>query len=172
MKVKKIGCSLALFALLILPGCRGVDSDTDDLNEWAIYLLADPSLTSYQIRETPLAELQPASTPLITIKDLHAYYWKTHQMEFTPGMEATLDTLTIKGGSVHGLPFVVMVGEERIYAGAFWWAYSSLSPCCPYIELISLKPFRISLPPLHQGADPRSDQRIYWSLMAAGLLKE
>jgi len=172
MNVKNLSISLALCCLLVLPGCRGVDDDSERFNEWAIYLLADPSLTSYQIRETPVAQLQLASSPFITIRDLNAYYWKTHQMEFTPGMEATLDSLTRKGGSVYGLPFVVVVGEERIYAGAFWWAYSSLTPCCPNILLIGPKRMQISLPPLHQGADPRSDQRIYWSLMAAGLLKE
>ncbi|OPZ66894.1 MAG: hypothetical protein BWY83_02753 [bacterium ADurb.Bin478] len=172
MKIKKSSITLVLFCLLVLSGCRGVDADKDTFNEWATYLLADPSLTSYQIRETPLADLQPAPTPFITIGDLRAYHWKTHQMEFTPEMEAALDTLTIKKGTVYGLPFVVMVGDERIYAGAFWWAYSSLTPSCPYIQLISPKPLKISLPPLHQGADPRTDERVYWALMAAGLLKE
>lgn len=172
MKVKNLSIALVLFCLLVLPGCRGVDDDKENFNEWAIYLLADPSLTSYQIRETPLAALQPAPTPFITIQDLRAYYWKTHQMDFTPEMEAALDTLTIKRGTVHGLPFVVMVGDERIYAGAFWWAYSSLAPCCPNILLIGPKRWQISLPPLHEGADPRTDERIYWSLLAAGVIKE
>ncbi len=172
MKAKKWSVALALICLLVLPECRGVDDDSDGFNEWAIYLLADSSLTSYQIRQTPLAALQLAPIPMITHKDLLAYHWQTHEIEFTPAMEATLDTLTHKRGTVHGLPIVVVVGEERIYAGAFWWAYSSLTPCCPYIELISVKPLKISLPPLHQGSDPRTDDRIYWSLMAAGVLKE
>jgi len=131
MKANALYIALSLFCLFVLPGCRGVDDDSDDFNEWAIYLLADSALTSYQLRETPLAKLQLAQAPLIMSKDLRAYYWKTHQMEFTPAMEAALDTLTRKRASVHGLPFVVMVGEERIYGGAFWWAFSSLTPSCP-----------------------------------------
>ncbi len=140
--------------------------------EWAVYRLEDTTLTSSNVWGEPLQNLSLQSTPLFTASDLKSYRWASHAMEGTPHLDSLLDRMAHSQGSVFGRPFVVKVGNDRIYLGSFWWAYSSLMPQCPYIELISPKPWRIELPPMHAGDDPRADARVYQSLKDAGVLVE
>jgi hypothetical protein len=69
-----------------------------------------------------------------------------------------------------GIPFVVIVGNERIYFGTFWSSYSSIVlPQCAFID-VSFNTCRIQLA---KGAiDKRSDTRIYKSLKQSGVLIE
>ena len=79
---------------------------------------------------------------------------------------------------VDGIPFVVCVGEQPIYAGAFWTPLSSLS----FDGVVIMQPFdtdgttiRIVLGYPGQdaftGSDPRADDRVMKALEAAGKLK-
>jgi hypothetical protein len=153
-------------------GCQDLGVEVPEPGEWAIYRLSDTTLTTDLVLNEPLQSLHLAPRPFASSKDLLAYEWETHRIEFCPEIDCLLDTLALRGGSTRGRPFVVCVGEERIYLGTFWWAYSSSSPRCPFMETIGPKPRQISLPPLHQGPDPRADVRIYASLKKAGVLHE
>jgi len=120
----------------------------------------------------PLDSLPLASSPFIACSQLKAYYWTTHSFTPDAALDSALKQLGTSRGSVYGSPFVVMVGEERIYLGSFWWGYSSLLPSVPFIELITPGPYAINAPPLSTGSDPRKDPRIRASLHAAGILIE
>ncbi len=72
-------------------------------------------------------------------------------------------------GKTSGVPFVVTVGNARIYLGTFWWAYSSsMPPACAVIEAIAPLPYKIQL--ANGAIDKRSDLRIYYSLKRSGVL--
>jgi len=80
---------------------------------------------------------------------------------------------------VNGIPFVVCVGTERIYTGAFWTPLSSLS----FDGVVIIQPFnkdettiQISLgypgSDMFTGRDPRVDKRILYVLAQDGKLLE
>jgi hypothetical protein len=154
-------------------GCDDLGEESTDPGNWALYRLSDPGLTSHQVQNNPLRSLMLAPVPFISVSDIRVYHWETHEIEFTPAVDSVLDSLRFsRWGSTSGRPFVVVVGNTRIYLGTFWWAYSSSMPLCPYIETLSPTPRSIQLPPMHQGEDPRADRRIYLSLKKAGVLDE
>ncbi|MDH4209321.1 MAG: hypothetical protein OEV76_10635, partial [Anaerolineae bacterium] len=79
---------------------------------------------------------------------------------------------------VRGIPFVVCVGTDRIYAGAFMTPASSIS----FDGVVILEPFDVERhvisialgypsPEAFTGKDPRSDLRVSESLQALGVLK-
>jgi hypothetical protein len=162
---------LACLLVFGLSACSDLSNDPRYEEGWAIYFLADPAITSQDVRGRPVNTLLLASSPGITARDLRSYNWTTHEIVFTPPIEARLDSLAYHGYNGSGVPFVVVVNGERIYLGALWHPFSSLMPTCPYIFLI-LKPRTIRLSGLHEGADPRADMRIYRSLKVAGVLIE
>jgi hypothetical protein len=99
-------------------------------------------------------------------------------MDLTPEALARVQQVFPTPVRVGGIPFVVCVGRERIYAGAFWTPVSSLS----FDGVVILQPFatdettiQISLgypaASFFAGQDPRSDPRVMQALTAAGKLK-
>ena len=40
--------------------------------------------------------------------------------------------------SVRGIPFVLVANKQPVYLGAFWFAYSSIAPLFPFIEVTPL----------------------------------
>jgi hypothetical protein len=164
-------CMLGLFA----PSCRDLEEGVEQSRDWAIYRLADPTVTSDKIQNEPLTRLTLAAVPFISEGDIRVYHWKTHTVECTESTVSLLDSFALHGGSTRGVPFMVTVDKERIYVGTFWWGYSSSMPWCPYMELTYPKGVisrSIQLPNLYEGGDPRSDMRIYWALKNAGVLTE
>lgn len=160
---------------LLFSSCQDLGEGVQGNGEWAIYRLADPSVTSDQIRNEPLSNLILASAPVISVRDVRLYHWKIHSFECTAGADSLIDSLARHGGSTRGVPFVVTVDKEPIYVGSFWWGYSSMMPWCPYMEItfpMGSVSRGIQLPPLYQGDDPRSDRRVYWALKNAGVLTE
>ena len=143
--------------------------------EFAIYLLADgrspQQLVGADLRSLPL---QPQ--PALSEDDLIAYHWDPHDLELTPAAYARLQHLQVP---VSGLPFVVAVGQGRIYSGAFWTPLSSLSYDGIVIETPLAAPehsLRIQLgypesPELFRGTDRRADPRIHDALERAGKLE-
>jgi hypothetical protein len=113
-----------------------------------------------------------ASDPTIRTIDLSAYYWTSHSFVPLPTLDSVLKQMARLPGKTMGVPFVVTVGEERIYLGTFWWAYSSSLPTVPSIELITPGPYTIAAPPLSSEPDKRGDPRIRESLRDAGVLVE
>jgi len=75
-------------------------------------------------------------------------------------------------GDSGGIPWVLTVDDERVYLGAFWYAYSSLMPQVPYIDIL-IEPHRIRRD-YSDGtqSDQRADPRIYRVLKNAGVLVE
>jgi hypothetical protein len=107
----------------------------------------------------------------MTVADIGAYHWSSHTFVPSPRIENQLIAMRDSRGSVFGIPFVVKVGNDRIYMGAFWYAYSSLAPTFPHIDLIS-NPHQIQPSWMPGDTDVRYDIRIYDALRRAGVLIE
>ena len=121
-------------------------------------------------------ELQPE--PILSTKDIVSYSAASHEMELTPEAYERIQGLFGLPVEVRGIPFVVTVGDERIYAGGFWTPLSSLSsegvtigqPLDPDHTVISIS-LGYPSPVVFQDQDPRSDPRILNALEAAGKLE-
>ena len=143
----------------------------------SIHLLAD-DVPASELSSLNLAEIELQEEPIVSASDIVSYSEGTHEIELTAEAYARIQELFELPVRVSGLPFVVSVGDERIYAGAFWTPASSLS----FDGVVILQPFdpdrrviRIALgypsPQAFSGRDPRPDERILRSLQAAGKLK-
>jgi len=144
---------------------------------FALFLLADDRPAT-ALASVSLADLPLHDEPLLTDEDLAWYDEATHEMELTPDGYARLQQVFPTPVRVDGIPFVVCVGRERIYAGAFWTPVSSLS----YDGVVIMRTFaqdqttiQISLgypgTSFFTGQDPRSDTRVMQALASAGKLK-
>jgi len=141
--------------------------------EFSIYLLAqDVSVAEWA--ELGLDTLELETEPLLTIDDIVTYRKETHEIELTPSAYERIEQLEVP---ISGLPFVVGVGRQPVYRGAFWTMLSSQSfdgvaIWVPLVEEFRLQ-IRLGYPgPSHfQGQDPRSDARILRSLEQTGKLK-
>ncbi|MFP4343748.1 MAG: hypothetical protein ACLFU8_03545 [Anaerolineales bacterium] len=136
----------------------------DGTGELAIYLTTEEVAPADLLGEVDLAALPHAPYPLITQDDILAYDVTSHTFTLRPEVAADLSLAEIP---VSGLPFVLYVGEEPIYAGAFWTPLSSLSfdgvviePWLPGGE----NAFHVTLgypgPDFFEGEDPRADPRL------------
>ncbi len=158
--------------LLFCGACSDFGTNARLDNEFAIYRLLDTSIDARTAWSLPLEDLTLAPQPFIRARDLGAYHWSTHAFVPVPALDSVLAEMWALRGKSFGVPVVVMVGKQRIYLGAFWWAYSSVIPRVPYIDVITPKPYSISPAWLPLQSDPRGDPRIRESLQAAGILKE
>ena len=169
-----ISTILPLIVSLLIISEFACDSGTDPSVEtfFAVYRLQDSNVAASQIWNKPLGDLALAHEPFLTQRDMRSYHWHTHEFEVTPAGDSMLAFFKNQPGPVGGIPFVVTVGNDRIYLGAFWYPYSSLSPQVPYIDVV-LTPHRLSAAwdTRHQ-TDPRNDARVYAALKAAGVLVE
>ena len=166
---RRIVSLVLLLGFLPLGSCTDLGSGPGH-DSFAIYRLADPSIGTSTAWTIPLGDLVLESTPFIRGADLKAYYWSTHAFVPAPALDTVLKQMARQTGRTQGVPFVVVVGRERIYLGSFWWAYSSLMPQVPYIDMLGPGPYTIQAAPLTSGNDPRQDYRIRESLLAAGIL--
>ena len=115
----------------------------------------------------------PRGEVALSMEDVVAYDAATHEMVLTPEASARLAAFT---PPTTGLPFVVCVGGEAVYRGAFWAGYSSQSYAGVVIDptLAAQGRVRIELGyptrDAFQGEDPRADPRILQALERAGKL--
>jgi hypothetical protein len=130
------------------------------------------------MRNTNLAELQLKDTPLLSVDDIVAYRWETHEIELSDSASKRLAQLERSIPLGAGLPFVVCAGGERIYSGALWTSYSSATYDGIVIDVHPAglgEPVFIRLgyptPEWFIGGDLRSDPRIHGALEEAGKLK-
>lgn len=137
---------------------------------FAIYTLQDTTLTVADAATRDLDGLVLEPTPFLTGADLTTYSWSDHSFSVTPAMRSRLETLGAKPYKSAGIPFVVLVGDERLYLGAFWYGYSSSWPRVPYVVLPPVGSLKLHVPAIGEVADPRSDERLRASLKRAGLL--
>jgi hypothetical protein len=167
---------LVAFALLMVATLMACQPR--EMADFSIRLLVDEVSTA-ELSMLDLAEVELQDEPIVSAGDIISYSESTHEMELTAEAYARIQQLFELPVRVSGLPFVVSVGDERIYAGAFWTPASSLS----FDGVVILQPFepdqrvvRIALgypsPRAFTGQDPRSDERILRSFQAAGKLKQ
>jgi hypothetical protein len=139
-----------------------------------VYLVED--ISPQQMANANLAELELEETPLLSIDEIVAYRWETHEMELTRSASARLARL--ERSLLGGLPFVICAGGEPIYGGALWTSYSSATYDGIIIDLYPAEsgqpvPIRLGYPSPEwfTGEDLRSDPRIYQALEGAGKLE-
>ena len=154
------------------PRCR-----PEETGRFSIYLLAQ-EIPSDELSRFDLGQLALQEQPVLTDEGILAYSSSTHELELTDAAYQRIKALFVTPVKVSGLPFVVCVGAQRIYAGAFWTPLSSLS----YDGVVILQPLstdtkhiQIELgypaPEAFTGNDPRADPRITHALEAAGKFK-
>ncbi|MBN1813999.1 MAG: hypothetical protein JXA14_19335 [Anaerolineae bacterium] len=163
--------------VVVLSGCMSATSKPDTVGAFSIYLVK-PGVSAQQMMETDLSQLELEAAPILSIDDIVTYTWETHEIELTNSARERLARLEVPVTT--GVPFVVCVGDERIYGGAFWVSWSSMSFEGIVIDTLFAQmdnqPIRIQLgypesPELFEGTDLRSDPRILQSLRSAGKLK-
>lgn len=162
---------LICLCLIALIGC---DSGTNsgEWAEFAIYRLKDLSLTAAQVWNQPLERLSLSDRPFLATDDLTSYKWQTHEFTVTASVDSQLALFRRTLGPTGGIPFVVVVGTDRIYLGAFWYGYSSMIPQVPFIDAIG-DPHRINkCESVLVLEDKRNDDRIHRALKGAGILIE
>jgi len=129
-------CTLYLSSCLFLYQCTcPTRSDIDD--DFAIYLLKDPSIEIYDILDTPLSELELEDEPWLSTDDIDFYDFSTHCIYLKKDVKSlfndTIDVLFPR--SWWDKPFIVCANNEKIYTGIFragpsstpWWQV-------PYID--------------------------------------
>jgi hypothetical protein len=154
-----------------------IPSPHDYAGGFSIYLVKqEPS--SDTILEADLDQLKLEEEPILSLEDIIAYTWETHEMVLTPSAYWRLAQLQTSISLGTGLPFVICVGSERVYGGAFWTSYSSAVFGGIVIDVYPTekkRPIRIQLgypsAEWFTGEDLRSDPRIFRSLEEAGKLK-
>jgi hypothetical protein len=163
--LKKLSLLLVILCGLVISGCRPVKGDG-----FAIYLLAR-DLPPAELSQMDIDRLILQSKPVISGDDILSYDKTDHTLELTQAAYARVQALFPTSVKVSGLPFVVCVGKERIYMGAFWTPISSLS----YDGVVIMQPvgaegttIQLSLgypgPDFFTGYDPRADPRIMSAL--------
>lgn len=171
--IKRVFTLLLLPLILVAAGCQKQDSVG-----FAIYLLAE-DMPATQLANADIQNLSVQEDPVIGMDDIVAYDLNTHEIELTRIAYRRVQDLFTLPVRVDGMPFVVRVGAEAIYAGAFWTPASSLS----YDGVIIMHPFSdeettIGLalgypgPDVFTGDDPRADPRILAVMEEAGKLKQ
>jgi phosphate transport system substrate-binding protein len=143
---------------------------------FAIYLV-DRETSAAQLSKIALQNLELEETPILSADDVVAYVWESHEVELTPSAYDRLFEFS-DSMSTSGRPFVVCVGSQRVYAGAFWMPFSSQSFDGAAVVLgpsdartIRIQPGYPESPDLFLWLDPRSNPRILRSLGEAGKLK-
>jgi hypothetical protein len=143
---------------------------------FSIYLTADKNISFSKLSNSGMKSIQLQKKPIITMDDVLSYNAKTHVILLTA---QTFKRFNRK--LLWNAPFVVCIGNERVYSGIF------ISVICQSIfsgvviegwELASepTKPETIEIQlgypseKFFKGKDPRSDPRIIKALEKAGKL--
>ena len=156
--------ALALF----LFGCCACSTKTVQENgEFAIFLPVNITHID-QMDQADFYTMELKNEPIITVYDIIEYNSGTHEIELT---NSSIKEINLLG---HGQPFVVCVGQERIYGGAFWnptssYIWGGITINLPLDDNTHF--IRIDNILFSGGEDPRSDPRISESLEKAGKLK-
>ena len=145
--------------------------------EFTIYLLAE-DLPPAEWSQADLNSLALQEQPVIATADIVAYARETHEIELTAAAYERVQGHYTLPVDTDGMAFVVRVGDDRIYAGAFWTPASSLS----FEGITIMQPWEEDRRVIHiglgyptpeafRGIDPRADPRIMQALEQAGRLK-
>jgi hypothetical protein len=152
--------------LFPIVGCN-IGNKENSVNEVSIYLVKDLSTTEAMSKKLDVLPLE--TIPVFTDKDIRTYNWKEH--EFTMKKDISLEEKLEGKVSTSGKPFVVVVGNERIYLGSFWTLLSSLyNPDIPTINSVWHKGSERDIYTIQYGGkqDLRDDKRIFEALKGLG----
>jgi hypothetical protein len=166
---ERLGTTLMLGLLALMAACSG-STVTTSPGSFAIYTLQDTTMSVAEAAARDLSGLALADAPFVTANDILEYSWSRQSWSITADLRARLEELARKPYQSAGIPFVVVVGEERVYLGAFWYWYSSTVPSVPHIMLPLVGPVELKGPSLGGAVDRRIDPRVRDSLRAAGVL--
>jgi|GEM_PF-2524301 len=146
--------------------------------EFALYLLPEPANLKQKHRALNISKLKkPAGDPLITAKDMAHYQKDRHEMGIYYSTGLRLKT---KALDLPGKPFAIFVGDDPVYAGAFWPATSSQSYDGVYIDpsdfqgdfpILKLQ-FGYPTNKFTTAPDPRADARVFKAFEDNGLLHQ
>lgn len=165
MILKKIIPFLITFFAFMVSGCQ-----REENNEFAIYTLKQ-EIPATQLDQYDINQLVLERKPIISADDIVSYNQTSHVIELTPEAYTRVQGLFTLPVKVHGIPFVVCVGEERIYSGAFMTPASSIA----LDGVVISQPFSLEERTIQinlgypgsvafRGVDPRTDARIIKSL--------
>lgn len=120
-----IGCSQSTTKVSTgsKPQIIKMPNSTTTKYKFAIYLVKD--LSSVDAAKTDLAKLQLENEPIVTEKDVSAYYWKSNVIK--TNVAVFKDKLS-KVTKLSGTPYVLTANGERIYLGILWTPLSSMVP--------------------------------------------
>ncbi|OAB27357.1 hypothetical protein [Paenibacillus macquariensis] len=107
--------------LFLIVGCNNGNKESV-VNEFSIYLVQNLSTTEAMSKK--LNDLPLEAIPVLIDKEIKTYNWTEHEFTMKEGisLEGKLEGKVPSSGQ----PFVVVVGNERIYLGIFWSHLSSL----------------------------------------------
>ncbi len=171
---------LACIAVISLIGC--CKSEKNPLKPglydgFAIYTLADSTITATEAAQKSINSLGLQNEPIIADEDLDYYKWSDHSFSLKSNANERVRQLAKSRPTVFGIPFVVVAKKERIYLGAFWYAFSSVAPFFPTIDVTcfmlkgdSTTVLKIEKSWIENQPDVRNDDRIYQALKKAGVL--
>lgn len=172
--------TIFIFAIILLIGYCGKDKNPLKpglYDGFAIYTLSDSTITAIDAAQKLIDSLILADEPLITDEDLNYYKWNEHSLSLKSEANEKIRKIAKSRQTVFGIPFIVMAKKERIYLGAFWFAFSSLAPTFPTIEVSGyvLKNYNSNVLIIEKSwiedqPDMRADPRIYQVLQEAGIL--
>jgi hypothetical protein len=171
--VKKVPVSI----VVTLTAVTLVSCECSRAGGFSVYRLAD-DIPAIELLPVDLADLELQREPILSGDDIITYSWARHELELTAEAYERIQQLFTPPDMVLGIPFAVCVGPERVFAGAFWTAVSSLAfdgviicqPLDPDKRIIRIGP-GYPCREAFTGRDPRSDHRVRQSLEAAGKLK-
>jgi len=155
---------IVIFAFVI-SGCQAAQNKA-----FAIYLLAQ-DIPATELAQSDIDLLSLKNEPIISNNDIISYDKTNHTIELTQVAYSRIQQIFQTPVKVFGIPFVVCVGKERIYMGAFMTPVSSIS----YDGIVIGQPFETE-PTIIQitrgypgadfstGKDPRGDPRIIKAL--------
>ena len=168
----KKALSLMLFSVLVVTSCAPKEA-----GGFAIYLL-EGDTPATEVLGMDIEELILEDEPILSAEDIVIYDRDSHTMELTKEGYSRIQDLFTLPVNVSGIPFVVCVGSQRIYTGAFWTPASSLiydgvlimHPMDDAKRIIQLS-LGYPVSDVFSGKDPRGDSRIMESLEGEGKLK-
>jgi hypothetical protein len=167
---------LGVLLLLFAPSSwSATDKSSAEPDGFSIYLSAEgltEELPACRGLEKDLRKIRLQSEPFISSDDVITYNKDTHEISLDPSFYGRLM-------QVHwGTPFVVCVGNERIYSGFIWSRVASTSCDSVVIKQQPTEPpgddYAIQLELGYvkfTGTDLRSDPRILRALEKAGKLE-
>lgn len=168
----------AFAAALVFFATAGTILGQEKPKEFALYLLPAPLKPEQTRRALDIGKLKkPAGDPLISARDIAHYQKDRHELGiyYTAGLR-----LKTKALDLRGKPFAVFVGDDPIYAGAFWASNWSQSYDGVIIDTFNFKgdfpilELRFGYPneKFATTPDPRADARIFKAFEDAGMLHQ